>query len=290
MKTLAVTGSSGFVGTSLKKHFELKGFKVIGIKRDDLKDINKLTKIVNKADVLINLAGANIINRWSESYKKLLYSSRIDTTKALIEAIEKAEYKPELLISTSAVGIYDNVGCYDEEYFNYSDDFLANLCKEWENTALQAQNYGVRTSIFRFGIVLGKGGALEKMLPPFKLGVGGTIGDGSQDFSFIHIEDLLNAYEYVIHNQSCEGVYNLTAPTPTTNFGLTKALGKALHRPTIFPVPSFILSLIFSEGAKVLTDGQCAKPKRLMDSGFIFKFETIEDAINDLVVIKIKKD
>lgn len=283
MKTLAITGSSGFVGTSLKKHFESKGYKVIGIKRDELKDINKLTSIIEKVDVIINLAGANIINRWTDSYKKLLYSSRIETTKALIEAIKKAKKRPELLISTSAVGIYDNVGCYDEEYFNYSEDFLASLCKEWENTALQANEYEVRTAIFRFGIVLGKGGALEKMLPPFKLGLGGTIGDGSQDFSFIHIHDLLNTYEYVILNETCEGTYNLTAPTPTTNFGLTKALGKALHRPTIFPVPSFILSLIFSEGAKVLTDGQCAKPKRLIDSGFIFKFENIEDAINDLV-------
>jgi NAD dependent epimerase/dehydratase family enzyme len=121
------------------------------------------------------------------------------------------------------------------------------------------------------------------MLTPFKLGIGGTIGDGKQDFSFIHISDLLDAYEYVIENKQCDGVYNLTAPTPTTNLGLTKALGKTLNRPTILPVPEFALNLIFSEGAKVLTDGQCAKPKRLIDSGFKFKYTNIEDTIEDLV-------
>ena len=283
MKTLAITGSSGFVGTSIKKRFESKGFTVIGIKRETLKDIKELTKIIEKADVVINLAGANIINRWTESYKKLLYSSRIDTTKALIKAFKKADNKPELLISTSAVGIYDNVACYDEDDFNYSKDFLGDLAKDWEAEALKANELGIRTGIFRFGIVLGDGGALQKMLTPFKFGVGGIIGDGKQDFSFIHISDLLDAYEFVIENRTCEGTYNLTAPTPTTNYGLTKALGKTLNRPTILPVPEFALNLIFSEGAKVLTDGQCAKPKRLVDSGFKFKYTNIEETIEDLV-------
>jgi uncharacterized protein (TIGR01777 family) len=283
MKTLAITGSSGFVGTSIKNRFENKGFKVIGIKRETLKDIKELTKIIEEADVVINLAGANIINRWTESYKKLLYSSRIDTTKALINAFSKAEKKPEVFISTSAVGIYDNASCYSEEDFSYSKDFLGVLARDWETEALKAKDLDIRTAIFRFGIVLGDGGALKKMLTPFKLGIGGTIGDGKQDFSFIHISDLLDAYEYVIENKQCDGVYNLTAPTPTTNLGLTKALGKTLNRPTILPVPEFALNLIFSEGAKVLTDGQCAKPKRLIDSGFKFKYTNIEDTIEDLV-------
>lgn len=284
MKTLAITGSSGFVGTSLKKRFESKGFNVIGIKRDEIKDIEKLTKIIENSDYIINLAGANIINRWSESYKKLLYSSRIDTTMALIEAISKASKKPEVFISTSAVGIYKNETCYDEDNYEYADDFLARLCKDWESLAIKAQEYQVRTAIFRFGIVLGNGGALQKMITPFKLGLGGTIGDGSQSFSFIHIDDLLDAYKFIFDNKECKGVYNLTAPEPTTNYGLTKALGKALHRATVLPVPQFVLNLIFSEGAKVLTDGQCAKPKRLLESGFEFKYKNINDAINSLVI------
>ena len=282
IKTVAITGSSGFVGTNLKHLFEIKGFKVIGIKREDLKNIKKLTSIINETDILINLAGANIINRWTQSYKKLLYSSRIDTTQALIEAMHECEKKPELFISTSAVGIYKNKTCYDEENYDLEDDFLGRLCQAWEKSALRAKDLGIRTAIFRFGIVLGEGGALEKMILPFKLGVGGVIGSGKQSFSFIHIEDLLEAYNYIYENKELEGVFNLSSPCPTTNHGLTKALGKTLHRPTLLPVPEFALNMIFSEGAKVLTDGQCVKPKRLLDSGFKFKYETIEETIANL--------
>lgn len=283
MKTLAITGSSGFVGTNLKVFFENKGFNVIGIKREELKDENKLLEIVEASDIVVNLAGANIINRWTESYKKTLYNSRLDTTKALISAMNKANKKPELFVSTSAVGIYKNKTCYDEEKFEYEDDFLANLCKDWEDEALKAKEFGIRTAIFRFGIILGDGGALEKMITPFKLGVGGTIGNGLQDFSFIHIEDLINAYVFLYQNKELDGVFNLTAPQPTTNLKLTKALGKKLRRPTILPVPEFVLNLIFSEGAKVLTDGQCVKPKRLLDNGFKFKFTNIDSTIDNLV-------
>lgn len=284
MKKVAITGASGFVGTSLKNMFLQKGFEVRAIKRDELSDKEKLISIIEDSNIIINLAGANIINRWTDTYKKLLYSSRLDTTKAIIEAIKVANTKPELLISTSAVGIYSNKKCYDEEEYEYSDDFLGNLCKDWENEALRAKEFGVRTAIFRFGIVLGKnGGALEKMITPFKLGLGGTISDGKQHFSYVHLEDLLNAYDFVFKNNSCEGIYNLTAPYPTTNKGLTTALGEFLHRPTILPVPSFVLNLIFSEGAKVLTDGQCVKPKRLIDAGFEFEYETIKATISDLV-------
>lgn len=283
MKTVAITGSSGFVGTNLIHMFQAKGFKTISIRREDLKNIEKLSHIVEESDIIINLAGANIINRWSESYKKVLYASRIDTTQALVEAMDKAHNKPELFISTSAVGIYKNKDCYDEENCELEDDFLARLCKAWESSALRAQEFGIRVAIFRFGIVMGKGGALAKMLTPFKLGLGGTIGNGKQDFSFIHIEDLLNAYEFIYENKNLDGVFNLTVPVPTTNLGLTKALGKTLHRPTLLPVPQFVLNLIFSEGAKVLTDGQCVKPKRLLENGFEFKYETIDDTIENLV-------
>ncbi len=282
MKTIAITGASGFVGTSLNSYFTNLGYEVIKIKRDFLSDSKKLEEIVNKADILINLAGANIINRWTEKYKKELYNSRIDTTKSLINAIKNVENKPEILISTSAVGIYDNKASYDENG-KFSDDFLGKLAVDWENEANKAKEYGVKTSIFRFGIVLGKdGGALKKMLPAFKMGVGGTIGDGKQAFSFIHISDLLDAYKFVIENKH-EGVFNLTAPTPTTNKGLTSALGRELKRPTIFPVPAFVLDIIFSEGAQVLTDGQSAVPKHLLDLGFNFKFENIDETIKDLV-------
>ena len=281
MKTIAITGSSGFVGTNLKKYFTNLGYEVLPIARGDLSNQQRLEEIINQSDIVINLAGANIINRWSESYKKLLYSSRIDTTKAIVEAINKVQNKSIQLISTSAVGIYDNKQTYDENGVHTSD-FLGKLAEDWEEEALKARSESTKVSIFRFGIVLGKdGGALEKMITPFKLGLGGVIGTGKQAFSFIHIEDLLNAYKFVIENNH-EDIFNLTAPKPTTNKGLTLALGKTLKRPTILPVPEFVLNIIFSEGAKVLTDGQSAIPKNLMDLGFEFKYKTIDETIKDL--------
>lgn len=283
MKTIAIAGMSGFVGSYLKDKFTSFGHKVIGIKRSLLQDQQELKQIMEEVDIIINLAGANIINRWSDSYKKLLYSSRIQTTQALVKAMENTQQKPELFISTSAVGIYKNDKSYDESCEDLADDFLGSMAQDWEAEALKAQDLGIRTAIFRFGIVMGKGGALQKMLLPFKMGVGGTIGDGSQAFSFIHIDDLFNAYMYIIQKGEIDGIFNLTAPNPTTNKGLTKALGKTLNRPTIFPVPEFILQCIFSEGAKVLTDGQHVIPTRLMQSGFKFQFETIEATIEDLV-------
>ena len=281
MKTIAISGASGFVGSSLNKYFSNLNYKVISISRDVLNNQEKLNEVISSSDIIINLAGANIINRWSESYKKLLYSSRIDTTSKIVNTINTITNKPKLLISTSAVGIYDNKSTYDEKG-NYSNDFLSNLCQDWEKEALKAKNESTKVSIFRFGIIMGKdGGALQKMITPFKLGVGGVIGSGNQAFSFIHIEDLLNAYKFVIENEY-EEVFNLTAPVPTTNKGLTKALGKTLNRPTLFPVPEFVLNLIFSEGARVLTDGQSAIPKKLLDLGFEFKFKTIEETIENL--------
>jgi uncharacterized protein len=281
MTTIAITGASGFVGTSLTKYFSDLGYKIIPISRDILNNKSKLEETLNSSEIVINLAGANIINRWSESYKKLLYSSRIDTTSKIVNAINNITNKPKLLISTSAVGIYDNKTTYDENG-SFSNDFLSSLCQDWEKEALKAKNETTKVSIFRFGIVLGRdGGALQKMITPFKLGVGGIIGNGKQAFSYIHIDDLMAAYKFVIQNE-CEEIFNLTAPVPTTNKGLTLALGKTLKRPTILPVPEFVLNLIFSEGARVLTDGQSAVPKKLLDLGFKFKFKTIEETIENL--------
>jgi uncharacterized protein len=281
MKTIAITGASGFVGTSLTKYFSDLGYKIISISRDILNNKSKLEETLNQTDIVINLAGANIINRWSESYKKLLYSSRIDTTSKIVNAINSVQNKPKLLISTSAVGIYDNKTTYDENG-SFSNDFLSSLCQDWEKEALKAKNETTKVSIFRFGIVMGKdGGALQKMITPFKLGLGGIIGNGKQAFSYIHIDDLMAAYKFVIQNE-CEETFNLTAPVPTTNKGLTLALGKTLKRPTILPVPEFVLNLIFSEGARVLTDGQSAVPRKLLDLGFEFKFKTIEETIENL--------
>ena len=281
MKTIAISGASGFVGSCLIKFFTSLNYKVTPIKRETLDNKTKLEELLNSSDIVINLSGANIINRWSESYKKLLYSSRIETTQKIVSAIKNIQNPPKIMISTSAVGIYDNKKTYDEKG-NFSNDFLSSLCQDWEKEALKAKSDNTKVSIFRFGIVLGRdGGALQKMITPFKLGLGGVIGSGNQAFSFIHIDDLLQAYKFVIEN-SYEDTFNLTTPVPTTNRGLTLALGKTLKRPTILPVPEFVLNLIFSEGAKVLTDGQSVVPKKLLDLGFEFKYKTIEETIENL--------
>ncbi len=281
-KTIAISGASGFVGQNLTLYLERKNYRVLKISRDILTNPAVLDEIIKSSDVIINLNGANIINRWSESYKKILISSRIDATKNLAHSINRVSKKPKLFISTSAIGIYDNKKTYDENG-SFANDFLSTLCQNWEAEAKKAKSEFVKVAIFRFGIALAKdGGAFKKMITPFKLGLGGVIGSGEQHFSFIHIEDLLNAYLFVIEN-SFDGVFNLVSPTPTTNYEFTKTLGKALNRPTFFTVPESVLKLIFSEGAKVLSDGESAVPKKLLDLGFEFKYKDIKECLQSLL-------
>lgn len=281
MLTISISGSNGFVGSNLVDLFKSLGYQIIQISRDDLFNRKSLESIIDKSDIVINLAGANIISRWSEDYKKTLYYSRINPTKNIVSAINSSLKKPRLLISTSAVGIYDNKQTYSEDNAKFSNDFLSKLCQDWEEEAKKAQT---RVVIFRFGIVLANnGGALSKMLLPFKLGLGGKIGTGKQAFSYVHIDDLKNAFSFAIENLALQDAYNLCATIPTTNECLTKALGKTLKKATILTVPEFILNIIFGEGAKVLTDGQAAIPKRLEDAGFEFKYKNIEDTIENLL-------
>jgi uncharacterized protein (TIGR01777 family) len=284
MHRIAITGSSGFVGQTLQTMFKTQGLEVTPIPRATLHDHEKLVNIMQMHDVIINLAGATILHRWSKSYKDLLYHSRIDTTKAVVQAMASATIKPKLFISTSAIGIYDTKQTHNETDHHYADDFLSNLCQKWENEAMRASSLGIRTVIFRLGVVLGKdGGALNKMLVPFKLGVGGTIGDGSQAFSFIHIDDLTKAFDFVIKQPSLKGHFNLTTPHPITNKLFTKAFGTVLHRPTVLPLPTFVLKLLFGEGATVLVDGQSVLPSRLLEAGFTFDYPTIEVTLENLL-------
>lgn len=282
---IMMSGATGFVGTNLTKAFKEKGWQVMPLTRDDFKmDSEAFLKKLENSDAVINLSGATIASRWTEEYKRILYSSRIETTKKIVSAFGRMSKKPKVFISTSAVGIYDIKGIHTEEDKNFANDFLGKLAFDWEQAALDARETGIRTVVFRFGVVLGRdGGALKKMLVPFRLGLGGVIGDGKQPFSWVHIEDLERAYFTVIENDSYEGIYNLTAPNPTTNEGLTKALGQALHRPTVMRIPIFVLRLQLGEAAEVLSKGQSVLPKRLLDSGFSFKFTKIEEAIEDLV-------
>jgi len=285
MKIVA-SGITGFVGSHLKREFTEKyGWSVEPLAPDDFKlPDDEFLKKITGADIVLNLAGAPISARWTDAYRKLLYSSRIDTTKKIVESVARLENKPRLFISTSAVGRYTATGTHTEEECSYATDFLGRLAERWEDEALKMVNTGVRAVIFRFGIVLGRdGGILANMLPPFRLGLGGMIGNGKQHFSWVHINDLVAAYVEAINNNNFSGIYNLCAPTPSTNKGLTKALGETLHRPTIFRIPVFVLRLKFGKGAAAIASGQRALPKRLMEAGFSFSFPTIEEAIRDIV-------
>lgn len=278
-----MSGATGFVGSHLGNAFREMKCKVVPLGRKDFTSALLAEKMTG-ADVIVNLAGAPVIKRWSAEYKKTMYESRINITKTLVSACSQMDPKPKLFISTSAIGYYASGGPHTESNHVKADNFLGDLAMDWEKEALRAGDFGIRTVIFRFGVVLGKdGGALKEMLPPFKLGMGGTIGDGSQPFSWIHIQDLIRAFQTAVNDESFQDIYNLTSPNPTTNKGLTKALGKALGKSTFMKVPKFAIRLQLGEGAQVLTEGQTVIPERLMKSGFSFTFNDIEDAVKDCV-------
>lgn len=284
MKKIAIIGANGFIGTHMQTFFKTKGFEVLPLDREDTgKSSAEIAGVLEGTDIVINLAGAPIIHRWSKAYKKVLYNSRILTTRKVVEAMSQMQRRPGLFISTSAIGIYATDGPMSESSYTYGDNFLSRICIDWETEAKEANEF-TRVVIFRFGVVLGKGGgALAKMLPAFKLGIAGTIGDGSEPFSWVHINDLLSAYLFVFSDQTQEGTFNLCAPNPVTNRELTKTLGKILHRPTVIPLPKFVLKILFSEGATVLTEGQRVIPERLLENHFIFKYPTIEEALREVL-------
>ncbi|MBN2107514.1 MAG: TIGR01777 family oxidoreductase [Deltaproteobacteria bacterium] len=281
---IVMSGSTGFIGSYLQKIFAEKGWTTRSLKRQDVTgDGSALREKISQADVVINLAGAPIAARWTEAYKKELYTSRVSVTDMIVRSMSGLERKPAVFISACGVGIYPSGGTWTENDTVRAQDFLGHLAQSWEQAALKAEAFGVRTVVFRFGVVLGRGGgALAKMLPIFKLGLGGIIGSGEQAFSWVHIGDLGHAHCRAIQDDSLRGVYNLTAPYPITNTDLTRALARSLRRPALLPVPAFVLKLLYGEGATVLLDGQSVVPKRLLDAGFHFEFERIHDALADL--------
>lgn len=269
---VALTGASGFVGSALQNNF--KECVIIERKDDETVILEKLSDV----DVVINLAGAPIIKRWSDPYKKILLSSRIESTERLVKAIDQSNVSH--FISTSAIGIYpDDTRC-DESCKVVADDFLGELAKKWEEEALMCNK---PTTILRFGVILGKdGGALAQMLTPFKWGVGGIIGDGKMMTSWIDIEDLMRIYHFIIDNQ-ITGTFNAVSPTPVTNYTFTKALGKVLHRPTILPVPEFVLGIMYGEASLVLTGSKEVYPTALQNKGFVFEYEDLETSLKHLL-------
>jgi len=281
---IAISGAGGFIGEHLFSYFTGLGHTVYAIPRI-LPDAQpkEIAVTLSGMDVIINLAGASIIGRWNKLYKKQILDSRILTTSMLVEAIKLMDKKPELFISASAVGIYSGKGVQQEESAEYATDYLGSVCQQWEHEAQKAKDFS-RVCILRFGVVLGKnGGALKKMVPLFKLGLGGQISTGKQGYSWIHIDDTANAIRFIIENSRQSGVFNLTSPEMISNKEFTTTLASVLRRPAIFRVPSFILKLFFGEGSTVLTNGQMAYPKHLLSEGFVFTYPNLKQALTEVV-------
>jgi uncharacterized protein (TIGR01777 family) len=233
------------------------------------------------ADAVVHLLGEPIAQRWSDSVKREIRDSRVLATRNLVAALATAEPRPRVLVSQSAIGWYGDRG--DEivdESEPAADDFLAEVVDAWEHEARQAEGLGIRVVLTRTGVVLSEsGGALEKMLPPFKLGVGGPVAGGKQYVPWVHTDDVVGSLLFALDNDSATGPINVTAPDPVTNKELSKALGHVLHRPAFAPVPGFAVKLLYGEMAIIVTTGARAVPKRLQELGYEFRRPDLEAAL-----------
>lgn len=264
------------------KNMEIGGAQVA---RWDGKTAQGWGQLAEGADAIVNLAGDNLSSgKWTPEKKRLILESRVNAGQAVVQAVEQAQNKPKMVLQTSGINYY---GVNDPGVMTEScpkgNDFLADVCEQWEAASAPVENMGVRRAVTRCAVVLDKNeGALPRMSLPFKLFAGGPIGSGKQWLSWVHIADVVGAFRYLIETDSAFGVYNLTAPQPVTNRQFSKALGKALHRPSLIPVPAFVLKIIFGEMSTVLLDGQQAVPRRLQEAGYKFAFPSVEAALKEI--------
>lgn len=299
---ILVVGGTGFVGSKLRHELVLTGHEVIVLTRDesraqsilgssikvfawdDLKS-KQAVDLLKNVECVVNLAGESIGNsHWTKKKKERILNSRIDTTREIISAIESQLLNPKILVNASAIGFYGP--CGDEEISEYAGagkDFLANVCKAWEEEAFKAEKLGLRVSTVRIGLVLGKGGALDKMTLPFKFFMGGTIGVGTQWVSWVHIDDLVKLIRFVIETNSISGPVNAAAPQPVNMQEFCKLLGKVMNRPSWLNVPGFMLRIILGEMSGMLLNGQRVMPKKILQAGYNFKFPTLKDALEDIL-------
>lgn len=303
MKVL-VTGATGFVGTRLLRALHERGHRIHILTTGLHKSVPMVHAFNAKAfawnpskgeidqealegiEAVIHLAGEGVADgRWSAQKKERILQSRVQGTKLLMEAIKKLPHPPQKFISASAIGIYGNRGEESlDENSSTGEGFLAEVCKSWEQEA-QAENSNLmRVYSVRIGVVLGKeGGALKKMLLPFQLGVGGTLGLGRQYMSWIHLDDLVGQFLFLMETDQPAGVYNGVAPRPVSNLVFTKVLGQVLGRPTIFPVPTPIIKLLFGEMSQILLNSQKVLPQKFMDTGYNFQFRALKEALRDIL-------
>lgn len=298
-KNILITGGTGFIGGYLCELLAREGHYLTLISRSPEKYKEEaaknqqyigwdddLSRQMEKTDVVINLAGENLFGqRWTDEVKSRLYNSRIDITRDLVDAMAKAENKPSLFISASAVGYYGHRG---DEILDESepegDDFLAGICKDWEAEAERAKEYGIRVVNPRIGIALEEdGGVIEQMKFPFTFFVGGSLGSGDQFVPWIYMQDLCRAIAFPIQSEEFEGPYNACSPNPETMSELASAMGRVMNRPSFFKVPEFALKIALGEAATPVLASLRAQPKKLQIAGFEFQFEDLEESLADIL-------
>jgi uncharacterized protein (TIGR01777 family) len=297
---IIIAGGTGFIGGALVRRLMEDGHSITLLTRTAGKadawrqkgaavlswDDNNWPATLDGADAVINLAGEGIADgRWTAGRKDRIIASRLNTTRSLIDAAAKAKKRPGVLINASAVGYYGPRDAEDiDESASSGQSFLADVCVAWEREAVRARALGMRVVLLRIGVVLGRqGGALPRMLPPFRLGLGGRLGSGRQWFPWVHVEDVVGLTREALTNPALDGPVNVTAPQPATNAEFTKALGDALHRPTIAPVPAFALRLLLGEMSEMLLTGQRVVPRAAEGGGYRFRFPALRESLADLL-------
>ncbi|MBJ2287422.1 TIGR01777 family oxidoreductase [Pseudomonas sp. MF6755] len=293
---ILLTGGTGLIGRQLCRHWLAQGHRVTVWSRQpetvaqvcgaQVLGVGRLQEVIGAVDAVVNLAGAPITDRpWTHKRKALLWSSRINLTETLLAWMESLEQKPAVLISGSAVGWYGDGGEREltEASGPVQDDFPSQLCIAWEETAQRAEAMGVRVVLVRTGLVLAaEGGFLSRLLLPFKLALGGPIGNGRQWMPWVHIKDQIALIDFLLHKEDASGPYNACAPHPVRNREFAKTLGQVLHRPAFMPMPAFALKVGLGELSGLLLGGQKALPERLLVAGFTFQFTELRAALDDL--------
>ncbi len=299
---VTVTGGTGFIGRRLVGEWLSRGWEVQVLGRtprpglaqearfsiwDGLRGEPPVESLA-EVDAVIHLAGEPVAQRWTPEAKRRIRASRVEGTHHLVQGLARCTSRPAVLVSASAIGIYGSRG--EEQLCESStpgSDFLATTTLEWEQEARQAESLGIRVVCLRIGLVLGRGGgALERMLPPFRMGIGGRLGSGRQWMSWIHIDDLIAMVQFAVENASLRGSVNATAPAPVRNTEFTLALGRALRRPALFPVPEFAVRLLFGEMAGIVLGSQKVLPRTAEAAGFRFQHGEVGGALRNLLAAR----
>ncbi len=283
-KTVTILGGTGFVGRHLSERLEQNGYQVKPYGRSAFASPQSLINAIDHADYLVVLTGENIGQRWSDAYKQALYDSRVKTNQQIQEAIQACQQAPQKILSASAIGIYPETQCdkpVDESCEEVGDNFLGELGQAWEESSRALEPTPI---VMRFGVVLGKeGGALAKMLPAFKLGLGGPVAGGQQCFTWVHIDDLTRAIEFLMQQGKAGETYNICAPQPLSNKEFGATLAKTLNRPFWLPLPEWQLKLMFGEGAQVLTHSSAVIPTKIQQAGFEFSYPSASAALAQIL-------